>query len=145
MSASLLKSKIIIFNDAKQRRVSNRNIGVSTSTEEKRRYKRARSDDRLFAQIVACEDQPNLVGSTISCSAVDVSAGGIRLKSLEYIPKGSQLDLWVDINSRPGKFFLTSDVRWISEHNDSQYSYQLGVELHEGAATDIEEWRQIHQ
>ena len=103
------------------------------------------SKDKLFVQIVACEDRPILVGSTVSCIAVDVSAGGIGIRSYKYIPKGSQLDLWVDIHSRPGKFFLTSDVRWIADKSDSHHSYQLGVALYDGAATDLEEWRQIHQ
>lgn len=145
MSTSSLVSKIINFNDAKKQKVSKRNIRNNADGEEKRRHKRARSNDRLFAQIVACADRPNLVGSTISCSTVDVSAGGMRIRSYEYIPKGSQLDLWVDINSRPGKFFLSSDVQWIAASNDSHYSYQMGVKLREGPATDIEEWRHIHQ
>jgi len=145
MGASLLMSKIINFNDAKQKKVHDGNLRMNADTEEKRRHKRMASKDKLFAQIVACERRPSLVGSTISCIAVDVSAGGMRIRSYEYIPEGTQLDLWVDIHSRPGKFFLTSDVRWIADKSDSHHSYQLGVALHEGAATDFEEWRQIYQ
>jgi hypothetical protein len=145
MSASLLMSKIVSFNQAKRKKVHSQNLALNTVSEEKRQYKRVASNERLFAQIVACEDRPNLVGSTISCKAMDVSAGGMRIKSYQYIPKGSQLDLWVDIRSRPGKFFLTSDVRWVTEKSDSHHGFQLGVALHEGAATDFEEWRSIHE
>jgi len=145
MGASLLMSKIITFNDAKHKRVHHENAGSNVASEEKRRFKRVASNDRLFAQIVACEKRPSLVGSTLSCSAMDVSPDGLGIRSFEYIPEGSQLDLWIDISSRPGKLFLSSDVRWITEKSDSQHSFRLGVALHEGAATDIEEWRQIHQ
>lgn len=145
MTAALLMSKIVNFNDTKQKKVYNRNSRMKASSTDKRQYRRISSNDRLFAQIVACEEQPDLVGATISCIALEVSAHGIKIKSYEYIPKGSQLDLWVDINSRPGKFFLTSDVRWVTKNTDALYTYQLGVELHEGAATDFEEWMHIHQ
>jgi hypothetical protein len=145
MTASLLMSKIINFNHAKLQKVHPRNSTMKSGHAEQRQFKRRASSDRLFAQIVSCDEQPDLVGSTISCCARNVSAGGLRIQCYEYIPQGSQLDLWVDINSRPGKFFLTSDVRWVSKNIDAKYSFDLGVELHEGAATDIEEWRHIHQ
>jgi len=81
----------------------------------------------------------------MSCVSQNVSAGGLQIKSYEFIPDGCQLDLWVDVNSRPGKFFLTSDVRWVKEKSNVKHTYLLGVELHKGAATDIDEWRMIHQ
>jgi hypothetical protein len=144
MGASLLMSKIINFNDAKQKKEQQVNPGMATHTEEKRQHKRVSSSDRLFVQIVACEEKPSLVGTTISCSAIDVSADGLGIRSNEYIPKGSQLDLWVDIGSRPGKLFLTSDVRWITKKSDSRNSFELGVALHDAPAKDIEEWRSMH-
>ncbi len=146
MGASLLLSKIIDFNAAKERMEHDGNMRMKTSRPECRRHQRTHSNDRLFVQIVACDEQPELVGNTISCCAADISAGGLRIKSYEYIPCGSQLDLWIDSNSRPGKFFLCSEVRWINPMaDDPAYRYQLGVELHDGPTTDIEEWRHIYR
>ncbi len=112
---------------------------------EKRQHKRIPSRDRLFVQVVSCEEQPDLVGTTLSCKTLDVSAGGIRIDCHDRIPVGAKLDLWVDVHSRPGKFFLSSDVRWVEERRGILPSYQLGVKLQDGTATDIEEWRRIHQ
>jgi hypothetical protein len=144
MGASFLMSKIINFNDAKLKKVHPRDSSIEPDCDERRRHKRMASNDKLFAQIVACEERPGLVGTTLSCAAMNVSAGGLGIRSYEYIPKGSQLDLWVDIGSRPGKLFLTSDVRWITENSGSHHSYELGVALHEAPATDIEEWRDMY-
>jgi hypothetical protein len=143
MGASLLMSKIISFNDAKQKKVHQASSEMKTRSEEQRRHKRVLSNDRLFVQIVVCEEHPSLVGSTISCSAMDITADGLGIRSYEYIPEGSQLDLWLDIGSRPGKLFLTSDVRWVTKKNDSRNSFELGVVLQDAPATDIEEWRNL--
>lgn len=105
---------------------------------ERRRDARHDANERLFVQIVACK-QSSLVGTTVSCQAIDISAGGLKIETGSNIPNGCRLDIWVDIVSRPGKFFLTSDVRW-SRMTDEGLCL-LGVELHEGATTDIEEWR----
>lgn len=145
MTTSSLMTQILSFRTDKVDRIVVKNgDNMAHNIKEQRKHKRIRSNDRLFAQIVACEKQPELVGSTISCLATDLSASGIRIKSYEYIPEGSQLDLWIDVNSRPGKFFLTSKVKWVQEDGGMSYSYRMGVELDEGAATDFEEWMHIH-
>ena len=118
---------------------------MNRNSSEKRQHKRIAARDRLFVQVVSCNEQPELVGTTLSCKTMDVSAGGIRIDSSDRIPVGTKLDLWVDVQSRPGKFFLSSDVRWVQESRGILPSYHLGVELQDGAATDIAEWRRIHQ
>jgi len=136
MTTSLLMSKIINLTDARRRRVV-RGGEVSRVRHEQRTVYRRISNERLFIQIVECPD-PDLVGTTLSCRAVDASVNGLRIWTESYIPMGSHLDLWVENMSRPGKYFLTSDVRWVRRADDV---FEFGVELHEGAATDIDEWR----
>lgn len=148
MGASLLMSKISEFTDAKQTHAVSRALRpnrVDASNTEKRHYRRTKSGDRLFIQVVSCNKRPDLIGTTLSCQAIDVSAGGIRIDCSDRIPVGSKLDLWVDIGSRPGKFFLSSNVRWVEEKRGLQPSFELGVELQDGAATDIQEWQHVHQ
>lgn len=109
--------------------------------EDRRLYPRAQSTERLFVQIVACDDH-DLIGTTVSCNALDVSASGLAIETGSNIPDGCRLDIWVDIASRPGKFFLSSDVVWSQTSSDGLC--QLGVVLREGATTDIDEWRYAH-
>ena len=107
---------------------------------EMRGETRRASYERLFVQVVECADR-NLIGMTVSCDSVDVSAGGLRVFSDTHIPEGSQVDLWIDVNAGPGKFFLTSDIRWSTTTGDG--GYQFGAKLRDGAATDISEWRAL--
>jgi len=143
MTTSLLMSKIVNIADLRQARNSVRakSDEEAGGADQRREYRRV-SRDRLFMQVIESDNQ-DLVGTTISCHALDVSSNGLRMASDVNMPIGSRLDLWVDISSRPGKFFLTSEVRWV--HEEALGEYHLGVKLIEGPATDINEWRSLHE
>lgn len=113
---------------------------------DKRMHPRLESDDRLFTQVVLSADDPELVGTTLSCTAINMSVGGIQFATGAPLPIGSLLDLWVDISSRPGKFFLAGEVRWTrpGEEGDDGQVWYIGVQLKSGAATDILDWREYH-
>lgn len=117
------------------------------SRDDKRMHPRIESDDRLFVQVVLSAADPDLVGTTLSCKAVNLSVGGIQFRADAAIPNGALLDLWVDIRSRPGKFFLAGEVRWSRTLGESQAvedGFLIGVQLKSGAATDILDWREFH-
>jgi len=134
-----MSDNIIQFNKARIKR---------SSTNDKRVHPRLESDDRLFTQVVLAADEPDLVGSTLSCNAVNMSMGGIQFKTSSAVPVGTLLDLWVDVSSRPGKFFLAGEVRWSrptgEQDENDQEIYFVGVQLRSGAATDILDWRDYH-
>lgn len=114
---------------------------------DKRLHPRLDSDDRLFTQVVLSSDDPELVGTTLSCTAVNLSVGGLQFRTSAPLPVGALLDLWVDISSRPGKFFLAGEVRWTRPGRpdaDGNASWNIGVQLKSGAATDILHWRDYH-
>lgn len=137
-TSSLLMSKVVDISTARRRRAQ-REKHMKTSGHDKRKELRRASNERLFVQIVKSHDQ-ELVGTTISCRALDVSASGLRIQASTLIPTGCQLDLWVDNSAGPGKFFLSSEVRWARILDGG---CEAGVELHDGAATDIAEWRHL--
>ncbi len=139
MNNSVLVSKVIDIEQARRRHLA-QGAAMNDAGSEMREETRHASFDRLFVQVVECENR-DLVGMTVSCDSVDISAGGLRVATSTHIPKGSQVDLWIDVNAGPGKFFLTSDVRWSTSTNSG--GYQFGAELRDGAATDISEWRAL--
>ena len=134
-----MADNIIEFNSARVKRLS---------TNDKRMHPRLESDDRLFTQVVLAADEPELVGATLSCTAVNMSLGGIQFKTTQPVPIGTLLDLWVDVSSRPGKFFLAGEVRWSRPTSDLDENgtelHFVGVQLRPGAATDITDWRDFH-
>lgn len=114
---------------------------------DKRMHPRLESDDRLFTQVVLSADHPELVGTTLSCTAINMSIGGIQFATDTPLPIGALLDLWVDISSRPGKFFLAGEVRWVRPGDPDDPAHPewcIGVQLKSGAATDILDWRDYH-
>ncbi len=137
MTTSLLMSKIIDISAARRYRDQRREANNMHSPEKRKEFRRE-SNESMFVQIVAAPN-PELVGQTIACSARDVSPSGIKIESDISIPDGSHLDLWVDNANGPGKYFLSSTVRWSASSGSVHHA---GVELHEGATTDIELWRQ---
>ena len=118
---------------------------ISKSGQDQRVHPRLDSDDRLFTQIVISGESPDLVGTTLSCTAVNLSVGGIQFRTNQTVPVGSLLDLWVDVASRPGKFFLSGEVRWSRRSGgEGADEWYVGVQLKAGAATDIVDWRDYH-
>ena len=131
---------MIELNSARQRLQAAR---AERHYDDKRMHPRITSSDRLFAQIVLCANQPDLVGKTLSCRAINLSVGGIQFRTDAPVPQGALLDLWVDVSNRPGKFFLSGEVRW-SQDTDDEGEWFIGVQLKSGAATDFIDWRDYH-
>ncbi|MBQ74282.1 MAG: hypothetical protein CMQ20_04550 [Gammaproteobacteria bacterium] len=78
----------------------------------------------------------------LSSNMVNSSENGLKATCEQNIPAGCVIDLWVDDAAKPGKFFLSSKVRWSLE--DASGAFSFGVELLDGAATDIKEWQERH-
>ncbi len=108
---------------------------------ERRHEPRYVCQERLFVQVVACPEQPDLVGRTESGYAMEMSAMGIHFCCERLLPVGTLVDLWIDIASRPGKFFLSGEVRWNGSVEGSMHS--AGVELEDSPATDVDAWRTL--
>ena len=84
----MLLSKIIDIGEARRRRDQRQAAKAMSSKQERRRNYRRESTDRTFVQIVNCPEDPDLVGTTISCSAVDVSAGGLKVTADRFVSAG---------------------------------------------------------
>ena len=137
MTATALFSKIIALG--MNRRPEPMRMSSDRDREQRKEFRKA-SDERLFLQIVN-SDNRDVIGTTISCRALDVSANGLKIASEQQIPEGAAIDLWVDDSLNSGKYFLSSEVRW-SEPMDN--GFHVGLLLRESSATDIQAWRSRH-
>jgi hypothetical protein len=137
MTSTLLLSTIINLSSARKRQDASK--PCIEGRYEQRQDFRKDSNERLFLQIVQSTN-PELMGVTLSCTALDVSRDGLGISCHQEIPVGCVIDLWVDDSARPGKFFLSSEVRWSREVQAG--NFHVGVKLLEGAATDLDEWRE---
>jgi len=96
---------------------------------------------KLFIQITDCPD-PDMVGTTISCETRETSANGLGIVASTCIPIGSLLDLWVNVSARQEKYFVSGEVRWVSDAQAG--NYHMGIELASSEVTDIDAWRALH-
>lgn len=104
-----------------------------------RRYDRRRSrDERLLIQIVSADAAPELAGATLPARTCDVSAAGIGLWLDRELAVGARLELWVNVTSVPGKFFLCGEVRW-SRHVTPDYLH--GIQLTPVPGDDLARWQ----
>lgn len=92
---------------------------------DKRKYKRAN-----FKRSIKYST-PNL---EIDCSHIgqDISSGGIRMNSNEFIAVGSTIVVQVKLDLRGKQYSLPGKVKWVRylPHSDN---YQLGVEFLDGS------------
>ena len=87
-----------------------------------------------------CDDDETLLGKTVLCSTVDVSETGLKLRTDSAISTGIEIDLWVNIDGRAGKFFLSGKVQWSFP---GEGGHCAGVELLDADNTDIRGWREL--
>lgn len=110
---------------------------------ERRDNPRLMRDDRLFIQILAASENPELVGNTLSCSALDISRQGIRLGVDHEAPVGSEIELWIDIKGMSDKYFLNGFIKWCYELDSDSASHELGIELIDKDLTDYAIWQEM--
>ncbi|MCW9014131.1 MAG: PilZ domain-containing protein [Gammaproteobacteria bacterium] len=110
---------------------------------ERRRHVRLLRDDKLFIQILAASETPDIVGDTFYCATVDVAESGIRLEVSREVAVNSEIDLWIDVKVCARKYFLRGQVKWCYVLDASTDIYQLGIELYDQNGTDFEEWQML--
>lgn len=108
---------------------------------ERRRHLRLERDDKLFIQVLAASETPELVGESFYCTALDASESGLRIGVNQEVAINSEVDLWIDVVSCARKYFLRGLVKWSYELASDVESYQLGIELFDQEVTDYEEWQ----
>ncbi len=112
----------------------------STQAHERRQHSRLNRDEKLFLQVTRCDEDEELVGTTVLCATVDVSVSGLKLHTRKEVKAGIELDLWVNIDDRAGKFFLTGSVQWSRSEAGGHCS---GIEILDRDNTDIRGWREL--
>ena len=93
---------------------------------------------KLFAQLVLCDADASLIGRTWACRSVRVSPASIEFLCERALPEGSLVDLWVDLASSPGKYYLSGQVTQSRPGHADRFLVR--VELEGGAATDYDAW-----
>lgn len=114
---------------------------MSTS-KDRRQHTRQPRDERVVVQIVSSTRDTLPPGTVVRCAAKDVSSQGIKIQLDQQLPEGFLLELWIEISSHAGKFFLAGEVKWCQELDEGK-RYLIGVELKEGETEDFKLWQEV--
>lgn len=110
---------------------------------ERRQSSRLLKDEKLYIQILAASEAPDLVGETQTCTSVDISATGIKLEVSQEVPVDSEVEMWVDVKSIAGKYYLYGIVKWCYSYDAENNIFHIGIEFQDKSLTDFQQWHQF--
>jgi len=99
-----------------------------------------RAETRLennVAQVYECVYDPDLVGESITCSIVDFSAHGVRLRTGSALVPTTVLSITIGTGERSSSYHLRGEILWSEIVDDHCY---LGIRFSEEKGTDIDDW-----
>ncbi len=110
---------------------------------ERRRHIRLQSDEKLFVQVVAASESPELVGKTYFCKTLDVSESGLKITVQHCVPQGCEVELWVQVQSTAKKYFLQGLTQWCDDLEQADGHFELGIRLSDASKSDFKQWQYL--
>lgn len=104
---------------------------------EQRKEIRVDSDIRFFVHVFHSEEEPDMVGMSLECEAIDFSAHGLQFSTNSTLTAGTLLNITIGVGEPFAMYLLRGEVRWVRTKEDITY---MGVLLKPAEETDLERW-----
>ena len=106
---------------------------------EKRSEPRIEQKDkiRFFVHVHECTDDPDLVGFSFACEAIDFSSHGLQLRTDQELVPRTLLNITIGIGDPFAMYLLRGEIRWTKSEEEE---YFMGVLLGEEEGTDLDAW-----
>lgn len=104
---------------------------------EQRTEARVGFDVRFFVHVHESEDEPDMVGLSLECEAIDFSTHGMQFSTNSLLSPGAQINVSIGVGEPFSMYLLRAQVRWVRPKNDEYY---MGVLLLAEEETDLEQW-----
>ena len=105
--------------------------------EDKRSEPRVEHKIRFFVHVHECREDPDLVGVSIACEALDFSSHGLQLRTEQPLLPQTLLNITIGIGDPFAMYLLRGEIRWVKNNEDFYY---MGVLLIEEEGTDLASW-----
>ncbi|MFT4821952.1 MAG: hypothetical protein ACI96P_001685 [Candidatus Azotimanducaceae bacterium] len=92
---------------------------------------------RFFVHVEACDENPDLIGTSIECEAIDFSAHGMQFKTEQVLPTDTMLGITIGIGKPFSMYTLQGQIRW---SRMIQEDICMGVLLVKSDDTDYAKW-----
>lgn len=106
---------------------------------DKRSETRVPHNVRFFVHVHECEDDPDMVGVSVACEAIDFSPHGLQLKTDEALSSGTRLNVTIGIGEPFTMYLLRGEVRWRRPMDEDLFA--TGLKLHDAEGTDYAAWQ----
>ena len=106
---------------------------------DKRSESRVENHIRFFIHVAECTADPELVGTSITCTSVDFSAHGLQLKTEQALPVDTVLNITIGIGEPFSMYLLSGVIRWARSTKAGAY---MGIQLQDKEGTDYDIWVQ---
>lgn len=92
---------------------------------------------RFFVHVHESESEPEMVGLSLECEAIDFSAHGMQFSTNSVLSTGALVNVSIGVGEPFSMYTLRAEVRWVRPKDDGYY---LGVMLVPADDTDLERW-----
>ncbi len=92
---------------------------------------------RFFVHVHECVEDPDMVGVSIACEALDFSSHGLQLKTDQTLPVKTLLNITIGIGDPFAMYLLRGEVRWAKAAVGEAY---MGILLSNEEGTDLDAW-----
>ena len=115
---------------------------------EKRKETRVEYKVKLLVHVHQCDHDPDLVGVSIECKAVDISTSGLRLITNQKLTPRTILNIIIGIGDASATYYLRGYILYVTENFSRVLSspsglpdrYFIGVSLLDEEGTDVSAW-----
>ena len=105
---------------------------------EQRSEARVPHNIRFFVHVHECREDPEMVGVSVACEAVDFSPNGLQFRTDQPLLQGSLINITIGIGEPFAMFLLRGEIRWIRQVGDT---HAMGILLQDESNTDYEVWQ----
>lgn len=107
--------------------------------QEMRTQKRHNRKEDAYLELTVNDSNGEYIQKVITCDTVDVSERGLKIYMSEGVAQGTITDVCVILKGEEGRFFLKTEVKWISPTGDDGW-YFAGFEIYDAENSDYEKW-----
>ena len=105
---------------------------------DKRSEARVPKNVRFFVHVHECDEDPDMVGVSIACEAVDFSPHGLQLRTDALLHPGTILNITIGIGEPFAMYLLRGEVRW---NREAGSDFACGCLLFDADGTDFAAWQ----
>ncbi len=92
---------------------------------------------KFVAQVHECDDDPDLVGESITCESIDFSISGLRLRTDQALVPNTLLNITLSVGDAVPRYLLRGEIRWTEIIDNDCH---MGVSFIEEKGTDLDSW-----